>query len=158
MSTAETTIRLAAPIDAAGIAALYSQLLPNTGVRVLPERIADLARDPNTGLFVSETEGKVCGTALVSLCADVMFGFQPFAVLENVVVDVALRSQGVGSKLLVHIEDFCLARDCSRIMLLSSENRGDAHRFFQRQGFTSSTKVGFVKYRRNFATCGERSR
>jgi hypothetical protein len=36
-------------------------------------------------------------------------------------------------------------------MLLSSQEREDAHRFFERSGFVGSAKHGFVKYRRNFA-------
>jgi hypothetical protein len=45
----------------------------------------------------------------------------------------------------------CLQRDCSKIMLLSSVTRGDAHRLFGSSGFSSTEKIGFVKYRRHFA-------
>ncbi|OQA32275.1 MAG: hypothetical protein BWY57_02080 [Betaproteobacteria bacterium ADurb.Bin341] len=53
--------------------------------------------------------------------------------------------------MLRHIEAFCLVKDCSKIMLLSSANRVQAHRFFERAGFGGSEKCGFIKYRRNFA-------
>jgi GNAT superfamily N-acetyltransferase len=74
---------------------------------VQPERISAISGDTNTGLFVGELSGEVQGTALVSLCADVMFGFQPFAVIENVVVNEAVRGKGLGEALLRHIEVFC---------------------------------------------------
>lgn len=143
-------VRPAKPNDSHRIAELYAQLVENPAVNVLPERIARISDDPNTGLFVCERNGLVEGTALVSLCADVMFGFQPFAVLENIVVNQAQRGTGLGAALLQHVEVFCLSKDCSKIMLLSSAQRTDAHRFFQRAGLAGSAKRGFVKYRRQF--------
>jgi GNAT superfamily N-acetyltransferase len=79
-----------------------------------------------------------------------MFKALPFAVVENVVVDESARGQGVGTALFQHIESFCIAAECSKIMLLSAVDREDAHRFFERMGFVGSSKRGFVKYRRNF--------
>jgi GNAT superfamily N-acetyltransferase len=145
-------VRTARPEDAARIAELYQQLVNNPAVAVLPERIAAVSADPQTRLFVCEHLGRVDGTALVSLCADVMFGAQPFAVVENIVVNDQARGQGLGGALLCHIEAFCLARDCSKIMLLSASQREQAHRFFERSGFVGSTKRGFIKYRRQFQT------
>ncbi len=149
---AKPVVRSALPSDAQRIAELYHQLVANPGITVLPERIAAVSTDPNTGLFVCEHLGAVEGTAMVSLCADVMFGAQPFAVVENIVVNDALRSQGLGAALLCHVEAFCLTKDCSKIMLLSSIQREQAHRFFERAGFVGSKKRGFVKYRSAFQT------
>jgi N-acetylglutamate synthase-like GNAT family acetyltransferase len=143
-------IRLALPEDAGAITALYRQLVNNFVVSVLPERIAKITQDANTSLFVCDNQGRVCGTALVSLCADVMFNAQPFAVVENIVIDADMRSQGIGGELLQYIEDYCLDKDCSKIMLLSSIHREQAHQFFERVGYVGSIKRGFVKYRSNF--------
>jgi N-acetylglutamate synthase-like GNAT family acetyltransferase len=85
-----------------------------------------------------------------------MFNRQPFAIIENVVVDAAARNQGVGAELLREAEAYCAANDCSKIMLLSSMDRTDAHRFFERCGFDTSMKKGLVKYRRSAkAECGQ---
>ena len=151
MAKTTITVRQAIPSDSAQVSHLYNQLVVDVGIRVLPSRIASISQDPNTALFVCELDGTVRATALVSLCSDVMYGFQPFAVLENVVVDASVRGSGVGELLLGHIEVYGQAKDCSKIMLLSSANRADAHRFFVRAGFAGSTKRGFVKYRRDFA-------
>jgi GNAT superfamily N-acetyltransferase len=78
-------------------------------------------------------------------------GAKPFAVVENVVVDQAARSRGVGAALLREIEARCKQARCSKIMLLSAAQRADAHRFFERQGFVGNSKVGFVKYSSSFA-------
>ncbi|WP_205700904.1 GNAT family N-acetyltransferase [Jeongeupia sp. USM3] len=136
---------------------MYAELVGNPEVSVRPERIARIADDTNTALFVAEMRGCICCTALVSLCNDVMFDSQPFAVVENVVVTSACRNAGVGRSLFEQIEAFCLAADCSKIMLLSSAERVDAHRFFERVGFVGATKRGFVKYRRHFSAAANRA-
>ncbi len=115
-SHAKAWVRNAQSSDAQRIAELYRQLVSNLAVCVLPERIASVSTDPNTGLFVCEQSGQVEGTALVSLCADVMFGTQPFAVVENIVVNDKFRGQGLGAALLCHIDAFFLAKDCSKII------------------------------------------
>lgn len=73
-----------------------------------------------------------------------MFRKQPFAVIENVIVDVAARGLGVGTTLFQAIEMFCVSTNCSRIMLLSSSQRLDSHAFFEKQGFKGAVKRGFV--------------
>lgn len=143
-------VRRATGRDAASIARLYAQLVANPAVSVLPEVLDALAAKPSTALFVCEANSLVCGTALVCLCDDVMFQSQPFAVVENVVVDAAARGQGIGSALFQSIEDFCRDSLCSKIMLMSAAGRTDAHQFFERVGFAGSVKRGFVKYWRDF--------
>ncbi|MCX9154582.1 GNAT family N-acetyltransferase [Niveibacterium sp. 24ML] len=146
------SVRVAEPGDAPAIARLYSQLLGSDRVSVTPARLSQLKDDPATRLLVSVNDtGDVIATALLCFCADAMFNDQPFAVVENIVVDEANRSAGIGTYLLSEIERICLERDCSKIMLLSSATRTAAHRFFERHGFASATKRGFVKYRREFA-------
>jgi N-acetylglutamate synthase-like GNAT family acetyltransferase len=144
------SIRRAEPADANRIAELYRQLVSNTAISVQAERISAISEDPNTALFVCALGGKVEGSALVCLCTDVMFGSQPFAVVENIIVSEAVRGKGLGAALLCHIETFCLAKNCSKIMLLSASQRERAHHFFEQAGFTGASKRGFVKYRRQF--------
>ena len=134
------------------IASLYSQLVTNPAVSVQPEAIEALALKANTALLVCVRDSRVCGTALVCLCDDVMFNAQPFAIVENVVIDSAVRGQGIGTALFQCIDAFCLANACSKIMLLSAAGRVEAHRFFERAGYAGSSKRGFVKYRRDFSS------
>jgi GNAT superfamily N-acetyltransferase len=156
--TPSLIVRRAVPADASVVEALYRQLVSNPAVAVLPERVAQLADDPNTALLVCERDGHVVGTALVALCADVMFRQQPFAVVENVVVDEPTRGVGVGTAIVRAIEDFACRADCSKIILLSATKNEAAHRLFERVGFVGSTKRGFVKYRRHFGVKEARDR
>jgi GNAT superfamily N-acetyltransferase len=143
-------VRRARAGDAEEIARLYAQLVDNAALSVLPERLAELQNAPETALFVAERGTRIAGTVLVSLCADVMFGRRPFAVVENIVVDAQARGQGIGAALLREVDRFCLAADCSKIMLLSATERTDAHAFFERAGYAGDRKRGFVRYRSAF--------
>jgi GNAT superfamily N-acetyltransferase len=145
-----TAIRRARSQDAGEVARLYAQLVANPALNVLPERLAELETSADAALFVAYRGDRLAGTVLVALCPDVMFGRRPFAVVENIVVDVAARGQGVGKALLAAVERFCLKSECSKIMLLSAMERADAHAFFERQGYAGDRKRGFVKYRGAF--------
>jgi predicted N-acetyltransferase YhbS len=144
------TIRQAQSTDAAAIQLLYQEFVSNPAISVLPERIAEAAQNPHTALLVGEINGVVVGTVLVSLCLDVMFQNQPFAVVENVVVTASHRGLGVGAALMREVERYAQTAQCSKIMLLSSAERTQAHRFFEKVGFAGSMKKGFIKYRRQF--------
>jgi predicted N-acetyltransferase YhbS len=143
-------LREAIAEDALAIEKLYGQLVGNPNVRVLPERITSVGQDPMTMLLVAELDCFVVGTVLVSLCSDVMFQNQPFAVVENIVVSSAHQNIGVGASLLREVERICQSAECSKIMLLSAAARADAHRFFESAGYIGTAKKGFVKYRRQF--------
>jgi len=143
-------VRVALPTDAAAIQTLYRQLVNDENVNVTASQILKIEQIGQGRLFVYDNDGGIVATALVSLCTDVMYGSQPFAVVENVVVSNECRGQGVGRSLLREVEQFCLSNDCSKMMLLSSVLRLEAHRFFEQVGFRSDQKRGFVKYRRHF--------
>src|SRR2546425_9632335 len=101
------TVRPADSADAEALDQLYQELVPNPDVRVLPERLAEIAEDRWNHLLVAELHGKVCGSAFVTLCMAAMFGRQPYAILENVIVAAAYRRNGIGSVLMREVELLC---------------------------------------------------
>jgi GNAT superfamily N-acetyltransferase len=140
-------IRRAQPDDAAGLEALYRELVPrDPNIRVAPERVAALEHDPHNHLLVAELDGELCGSAFLTLCLDPMYSFQPYGVVENVIVHSARRSQGAGRALLAELERVARAARCTKLMLLSSATRFGAHAFFERLGYDGVHKRGFVKY------------
>jgi N-acetylglutamate synthase-like GNAT family acetyltransferase len=151
MNATAVSIRRATHRDADAIQNLYGQLVANPAVAVSAEHLAKLSQSEHHVVLVAEQAGLVCGSALLTLCEDIMFGTRPFAVVENVIVDQKARSQGIGSSLLREVEARCKRANCSKIMLLSSAHRAEAHKFFERQGFVGTSKLGFVKYSRSFA-------
>ena len=145
-------IRRATDDDAPSIQSLYQELVGDNQIRVLPEQIATLAESPTSFLLVAETDGTIHATALLNLCADVMYASQPFGVVENVIVSPDMRGRGLGKLLLTHIEQLATEHDCTKLMLLSGAARREAHAFFRNCGFSGETKQAFVKYRSRFTT------
>jgi GNAT superfamily N-acetyltransferase len=149
----ETSLRVrqAESRDAPSILELYRQLVrpvaPDVEVDVRGDRIEEIRTDPHNFLWVLECDQGVVGTALVTLCLDPMHGSQPYAVLENFVIDERHRTKGYGARLMRYAVDFCYHADCSKIMLQSHGERLQAHAFFEAQGFSAKNKKGFVKYR-----------
>lgn len=139
-------IREAEVFDKDAIQNLYQMLCPNAPVSVLPERIEQIRKDPNNFLFIYEEAGCVLGTVFFTICLSPMFGWQPFGVVENFVVDQKSRGQGVGTALINHVFKVGREAKCFTVKLLSSSFRVDAHRFFTRNGFNGSDKKGFIKY------------
>jgi GNAT superfamily N-acetyltransferase len=146
-----TRIREAENGDTPAVLDLYRQLVrpvaPDVEVDVREERIAEIRADPHNFLWVLEAKDGVIGTAFLTLCLDPMHGGQPYAVLENFIVDENHRGKGYGAELMRYAVDFCYRADCSKIMLQSHGKRVEAHAFFEEQGFSASNKRGFVKYR-----------
>lgn len=146
------TIRRAAAQDAPAIERLYRELVSDPHVHVDPGQVAALSESSTNVLLVAEADGVICATALLTLCADVMYRTQPFGVVENVIVAELMRGRGIGHSLLARVEQMAVAADCTKLMLLSAASRQDAHVFFQQCGFNGDAKHGFVKYRRQFFT------
>jgi len=65
--------------------------------------------------------------------------------VESVHVRSDQRSKGIGAQLLAAAEKLARDRGCYRIQLTSNNVREDAHRFYEREGYTQSHK-GFKKH------------
>jgi N-acetylglutamate synthase-like GNAT family acetyltransferase len=140
-------VRGAQPRDAVAIEALYRVLVPGDGnISVSPDRIGLLEENPTSHLLVAELDGSVCGSAFLTICLDAMYGFQPYGVVENVIVLPTVRRSGVGAALMKGLERVARDAHCTKLMLLSSQSRVAAHEFFLRLGFDGERKRGFVKY------------
>src|SRR4029077_18574998 len=103
---------------------LYRQLVnsvaPDTAIDVREDRIDEIRANPHNFLFVLEINDRICGTAFLTLCLDPLYRFQPYAVLENFVIDEREQGKSYGKLLMRYMEHFCVEADCSKIMLLSN--------------------------------------
>jgi N-acetylglutamate synthase-like GNAT family acetyltransferase len=152
-------IREAETQDVEAIRELYRQLVlpvaPDVALDVRADRIEQIRSDPHNFLWVLESEEGVVGTAFVTLCLDPMHNRQPYAVLENFIIDERCRAKGYGAQLMRYAVDFCYRADCLKIMLQSHSSRSESHAFFEAQGFSAANKKAFMKYRRDMKVKSE---
>jgi N-acetylglutamate synthase-like GNAT family acetyltransferase len=144
-------IREAEAKDVSALSNLYHQLVrsvaPDTMIDVREDRIEQIRTDPHNFLFVLEMKDRLCGSAFLTLCLDPLYRYQPYALLENFVIDQGQQGKAMGRFWRGMWNTSACQADCSKIMLLSNSKRSEAHTFFEKQGFSSELKKGFVKYR-----------
>ncbi|WP_157826735.1 GNAT family N-acetyltransferase [Colwellia sp. 12G3] len=139
-------VREANQYDICCIQKLLEALAQDGNVHVLEEQINFFRDSGNNFLLVAEVSGAVVGTVQLNICPDAMYKTQPYALIENIIVEQTSEKQGIGKALLSKVEEICVINNCSKIMLLSSSQRSEAHNFFDKVGYSGSTKKGFVKY------------
>jgi GNAT superfamily N-acetyltransferase len=150
----ETTIRDARPADVPRLLVLLQQLSeqstsPEAEVRPATEAhyaaLRRITEDPNARLLVAEQGGAVIGTLTLYVMPNLSHGGAPFAIVENVVVDAALRGGGHGRLLMAHAEKLAQEAGCYKVSLTSNNKRVPAHAFYNHIGYTNSHK-GFTRY------------
>ena len=100
--------------------------------------VEGIAADPNNVLIVGEAESGVVATAQITFvpCLTQQGGMR--AIVEGVRVASSARSRGIGEKLMEHMSALAEARGCVSVQLTTSKARVDAHRFYDRIGFSHS--------------------
>ena len=142
----EVTIRRARRMDVAAIVRLladdvlgrtrekFADPMPGTYIEAF-EAIDASAADE---LVVAEVDGRVVGTLQATYLRHLSFQGGRRAQLENVHVDAAWRSRGIGARLVAWAIERARARGCRIVQLTSNKSRVDAHRFYLRLGFVAS--------------------
>ncbi|MDX6582531.1 MAG: hypothetical protein QOI10_1715 [Solirubrobacterales bacterium] len=136
----EFEIRAARTEDVDAIVPLYEWLFAPPGSKPASwdERRAAVAlrqaiESHDACVLVADDEG-----ALIGFCTgyqdlhSVRFGYRAW--VEDLAVDPARRSQGVGKALLDAIKAWARERGATHLELDSAETRSDAHRFYEREG------------------------
>lgn len=100
--------------------------------------LAAIAADPNQELIVAELDGAPVGTFQLSYIPGLMRRGMWRGQIENVHVSPAQRSKGLGAEMMRWAIERCRARGCGLVQLTSNKARTDAHRFYNRLGFTQS--------------------
>lgn len=98
----------------------------------------EMALDPNSECLVLELEGRLVGTATLVYSRHLSRKGMRRCTIEEVRVAGDLRGRGLGGVLIESCVDMARARGCGVVQLTSHESRTDAHRFYQRLGFSAS--------------------
>ncbi|MCX5200024.1 GNAT family N-acetyltransferase [Streptomyces sp. NBC_00237] len=106
------------------------------------EAFKRLAEDPNQLLVVAEREGRVVGTLQLTLVPGLSRKGATRSIIEAVRVHADERGSGLGTRFIEWAIEESRARGCQLVQLTSDISRKDAHRFYERLGFTAS-HVGF---------------
>ncbi|SEE01236.1 L-amino acid N-acyltransferase YncA [Streptomyces sp. 3213] len=101
-----------------------------------------LTADPNQHLVVAVREGRVVGTLQLTVIPGLSRRGATRSVIEAVRIHADERGSGLGTELIEWAIAESRRQDCQLVQLTSDATRTDAHRFYERLGFTAS-HVGF---------------
>lgn len=106
------------------------------------EALGRLSGDPNQCLMVAARGGRVVGTLQLTIIPGLSRRGATRSVIEGVRVHGDERGSGLGTELIAWAVDESRRRNCQLVQLTSDATREDAHRFYERLGFTGS-HIGF---------------
>lgn len=139
MSAQQPTIRPAREDEVEALLLLYQALFEPPGSR--PDTwdeahaagaLRDAIRSEDSAVLVAELEGRLVGVCTAYLDLDsVRFGVRCW--VEDLAVDAATRSQGVGAALLEDARRWARTAGATHLELDTAEFRTDAQRFYERE-------------------------
>ena len=101
-----------------------------------------LSSDPNQHLVVATREGRVVGTLQLTVIPGLSRRGATRSIIEGVRIHADERGSGLGTRLIEWAIEESRHQNCQLVQLTSDTTRADAHRFYERLGFTAS-HVGF---------------
>ncbi|MER5660913.1 GNAT family N-acetyltransferase [Streptomyces mirabilis] len=101
-----------------------------------------LSADPNQHLVVAVREGRVVGTLQLTVLPGLSRKGSTRSLIEGVRIHADERGSGLGTRFIEWAIEESRRQGCQLVELTSDATRTDAHRFYERLGFTAS-HVGF---------------
>lgn len=122
---------------------LYKELLHGKLLddRLVAEMFRTIQNNANYHIIVAMEKECCVGTAMGIVCCGLD---GTFLVVENVVVREECRSAGVGQKLFDELDRIAVENNCAYSILVSSDFRSGAHKFYEKMGYVDGVK-GFRK-------------
>jgi ribosomal protein S18 acetylase RimI-like enzyme len=97
---------------------------------------ARIASYPDYAIWLAEEDGQPVATYSLLIMDNLGHRGAPEGVIENVAVAARCQGRGIGRAMMQHAMDQARTRCCYKLVLSSNVARGDAHRFYERLGFT----------------------
>jgi GNAT superfamily N-acetyltransferase len=141
-----TVFREAGRGDFEDVLRLYRQLHPDDPV-VHDESVAAFARildSPGLHLFVLDADGVVVATTYLNVIPNLTRSASPYAVIENVVVDEALRGTGLGKQIMAGTLRAAWDAGCYKAMLMTGSRKPATHAFYRACGFSPDAKTAYL--------------
>ena len=129
------TLRPARLADAKAVAVLMTELGYPSADADVQDRLQHALASATSRCLVAQDGGEVVGL----MCAELVPYFPTGATICRVtalVVSSLHRRSGIGEKLIAAADEFAHAQRCSGLEVTSAARRVEAHRFYERLGFS----------------------
>jgi GNAT superfamily N-acetyltransferase len=134
------TIRKAGWQDLKSLVQLYRELEVEPETEPPMDKIADafqrIGEYPNYVVYIAERNGRPVGTISLLIMDNLAHGALPSGIIEDLVVEPSSRGQGIGRRLMDFAMEICRTHGCYKMVLSSNQAREEAHRFYERLGYS----------------------
>jgi GNAT superfamily N-acetyltransferase len=131
-------LRRATEADAKHVEPLLAELGYPSRAKDIRDRLRRSLRSDGSCFLLAQSASEVVGWLSAELVPYFPSG-STICRVTGLVVSAHHRGQGVGEELLAGAADFARKHHCSGIEITSAEHRLDAHRFYQRLGFSRTS-------------------
>jgi predicted N-acetyltransferase YhbS len=142
-------VRRAVADDLPDVLAVLSQLHEDDAPPLVGEDListfAEILSSRTRAVLVASRDGAIVGTVDLFVMGNLTRGGRPWAGIENLVVDVACRQQGIGRALVAVAVDIARDAGCYKVQLVSHHKRDAAHVLYSHTGFTAPVR-GYRRY------------
>ena len=119
------------------------------GEKSSPEKMrstfARLVTNPAYILITANENGRLVGFVMGVICEELSGNCKPFMVIEDLIVDINQRGNGVGSALVRELEKCAIEQDCCQIIFVTEADRTEALGFYRPLGYEFESYKGFKK-------------
>jgi GNAT superfamily N-acetyltransferase len=105
---------------------------------------AQILGSPGLHLFVLELDGVVVATTYLNVIPNLTRSASPYAVIENVVVEEALRGTGLGKQIMAGTLRAAWDAGCYKAMLATGSRKPATHAFYEACGFSPDAKTAYL--------------
>jgi ribosomal protein S18 acetylase RimI-like enzyme len=128
------TLRRLANGELADAARLLGLLSPETPIGLIRERLSTLLQEhPHYEIVGAFSGEKLLGLAGAWTATKIWCG--RYLEIDNLIVAPEVRSMGIGTLLMLHLEKLARERDCKILVLDSYASNHSSHRLYHRLGF-----------------------
>lgn len=103
-----------------------------------------LLHSDTSQVFVAEADEQVVGMCTVQIIISTAKG-REVGIIEDVVVDLDYRNQGLGARMLDALEQWAVQRGLARLQLQADKQNAPALGFYRRQGWNHTNLIGWMK-------------
>ena len=105
-----------------------------------------IMEDPNYHLIVNEIDGKIVSSCTCVIMPNLTRNVRPHAFVENVVTQEDYRGHGYAGECLDYAKKIAEKENCYKMALMTGSQKPETLRFYEKAGYNSKDKTGFIQW------------
>lgn len=137
-------VRPATRSDFTAIKRLYAQLNPDDPPLADEGLFHEILNRDGLEILLLEVDGSIVATTYLNVVPNLTREGQPYAVIENVVVERSVRGTGLGKQIMAATLERAWAAGCYKAMLMTGSKTPATHAFYRACGFSPDAKQAYL--------------